>query len=154
MNAEIIRRRIDFLKVFNKDWAPFALAENECIITINPVGGDRRFSTTINDRAFDLYIKPALQQAIEHTLDSDRGWLAGIVGNIEEALGKAPVIEKKTKYTCPECGGDDVELSCMINPNTMERIGEPSDDDEGYEIYGALAYVVKEDWLKENFPNL
>ena len=135
MNAEIIRRTIDSLKAFNKDYAPFALEENECIITINPVGGGRRWSTTINDRAFDLYIKPALQQAIEHTLDSDRVWLAGIVRNIEEALGKTPVIEKKTKYTCPECGGDDVELSCMINPNTMERFDEPKEveqEEEGF----------------------
>lgn len=49
------------------------------------------------------------------------------------------------------CWPDSQSLLCCDGFNEHCRL---INDEEGYEIYGALAYVVEADWLKENLPNL
>lgn len=134
MNAEKVNQRINSMRKFMESWAQFALAESECTITITPVDGGESFQTNIYDRSFDLFIKPALQQAIRHTLELDMAFLNGVVKNIEGVLGNGQVTDNKktTKYTCPECGGDKFDVCRTVDLNTMQFVRDITDCEHVY----------------------
>lgn len=142
MNADKVNQRINSMRKFMESWAPFALAESECAITITPVDGGESFKTNIYDRSFDLFIKPALQQAMKHTLELDMAFLNGVVKNIEGVIGNGQVTDNKktTKYTCSKCGSDKIEINCNINPNTMDFWDEIPENEDGY-CYECETYV-------------
>ena len=39
---------------------------------------------------------------------------------------------ENSKYVCSNCGSEDVDLCCDVNPNTMQIMRILSDYEEGY----------------------
>lgn len=140
-NAQRAFEQIQSLQAYKKNWSKSSLIGSGCFVNITALGGQVGFEAYVDGESFDMFVRPAIQQAMEHSLAKKKEFLESQIRSIEAELEKAPVIEKRVKYTCPECGSEKVYVRCNINPNTMERWGEITEHEEGY-CSGCNGHVV------------
>lgn len=50
----------------------------------------------------------------------------------------------KTRYRCPRCGSDSVQVAAWIDPNTLEVLDDVSDGADGQWCEECEAHVILE----------
>lgn len=124
--------QIQSLQAYKKNWSKSSLIGSGCFVNITALGGQVGFEAYVDGESFDMFIRPAIQQAMEHSLAKKKEYLESQARSIAIELGQAPVIEKKTKYTCPECGGDKFDVARTVDLNTMQFVRDITDCEDVY----------------------
>lgn len=139
-NAQRAFEQIQSLQAYKKNWSKSSLIGSGCFVNITALGGQVGFEAYVDGESFDMFVRPAIQQAMEHSLAKKKEFLESQIRSIAIELGQELVTENKVKYTCSKCGSDKIEIKCNINPNTMDFWDEIPENEDGY-CYECETYV-------------
>ena len=140
-NAQRAFEQIQSLQAYKKNWSKSSLIGSGCFVNITALGGQVGFEAYVDGESFDMFVRPAIQQAMEHSLAKKKEYLESQARSIAIELGLDPTKEKKIKYTCSKCGSNNIEMNCNVNPNTMCLREDIPQNDDGY-CYKCGTYVT------------
>lgn len=86
------------LRAWKKDWKNYSLMGSGCFVNITKLGGQSGFEAYLDGEAFDKFVRPAIQQAMEMSLKKKKEWIEAEANSIQKELkvDYAPV--KKIEY--------------------------------------------------------
>lgn len=79
---------IKTIECFEKDWKHFTLDGSGCVVNITTLGCMAGFEAFIDGKAFDDYIRPALENALLATLERKKDYLNFQISEIDNILTK------------------------------------------------------------------
>lgn len=56
------------LRAWKKDWKNYSLMGSGCFVNITTLGGNHGFEAYLDGEAFDKFVRPAIKEAMEMTL--------------------------------------------------------------------------------------
>lgn len=96
VTAQTTASLLDKLKAWKKDWKNGSLMGGGCFINITTLGGNHGFEAFLDGEAFDKFVRPAIQQAMEMSLQKKKGFIDYESELIEKELHYPEEQPKKT----------------------------------------------------------
>lgn len=85
------------LRAWKKDWKNFSLMGSGCFVNITKLGGQSGFEAYLDGEAFDKFVRPAIQQAMEMSLEKKKEWIEAEARSIQNELKEDFTPVKKGK---------------------------------------------------------
>lgn len=85
------------LRAWKKDWKNYSLMGSGCFVNITKLGGQSGFEAYLDGEAFDKFVRPAIQQAMEMSLEKKKEWIEAEARSIQNELKEDFTPVKKGK---------------------------------------------------------
>lgn len=73
--AQTTASLLDKLRAWKKDWKRGSLMGSGCFVNITTLGGNHGFEAFLDGEAFDKFVRPAIQQAMEMSLQKKKEFI-------------------------------------------------------------------------------
>lgn len=74
------------LRAWKKDWKRGSLMGSGCFVNITTLGGNHGFEAFLDGEAFDKFVRPAIQQAMEMSLQKKKNSLITKVNQLRKSF--------------------------------------------------------------------